>query len=352
MKNKFLKLISLFFIAFIFIESVSANEIAKVDNEVLEEGNYDSLRLIAGNMVKSRAIIDGLSFAAGNNVDLEGSATYGFYAGNKITVKGKVEKDIFAAGNEIIIDDSAVILRDAYFAGNSVVVNANIARDLRVGSRVVNLSGVTIGRDAYIDAEEIILDSDTVIEGVLSYSENAKIEGLEYAKVGTVEKRKIREITVKVDLKDVIYNLIVSIIASFIVMTIVFYLLPNTKERLNKTELNFGNILKYSGIGLLMLVIIPLACIIGLFTGVLVPLSLITMAIYVISIYLSKIAIAYIIGSLINTKIFKNDNTYLSLAIGLVILKSLILIPIIGGYISFISMIYGLGLICNYIIKR
>ena len=161
------------------------------NNDVLEEGNYDNLRMIVGNNVTSKAIIDGLSFVAGNSVKLEGSATYGFYAGNGVTINGIIEKDLFAAGNEVTISENAVISRDAYLAADKVTIKANIGRDLRVGARIVNLSGVTIGRDTYIDAEEIILDNETVIEGVLSYSENTKVEGLENAKVGSVEKREV-----------------------------------------------------------------------------------------------------------------------------------------------------------------
>ena len=352
MKKIFLKAMSAIFIVFIAINSVNANEIVAADNEVVEEGNYDSVRLVAGNKVISKAIIDGISFAAGNQVSLEGSASYGFYAGNSIDIKGSINKDVFAAGNDIIVSSSAEILRDAYFAGNSISINANIGRDLRAGGMSVNLSGITIGRDAYIDADEIILDEKTVIEGVLSYSEDARVKGLNAAQVGSIVKRSLPEVNVKVNVRDTIYNLIISIIGSFIVMVVLFYFLPDTKEKLEKTDLSFGNILKTAGIGILVLMIVPIACIIALFTGVLLPLSLITIAIYVISIYLSKILVAYIIGNLINTKLFKNDNAYLALAIGIVLVRFLLLIPIIGGYIAIITLIYGLGLIYKYISKR
>ena len=217
---------------------------------------------------------------------------------------------------------------------------------------VVDLSGITIGRDAYIDAEEIILNEDTVILGVLSYTEDAKVKGLNLASVGSIEKRAIPQVNVKIDVRDTIYSLIIGIIGSFIVMLVLFYLLPNTKEKLNNIKLDFIDILKTSGIGLLVLICTPLICIIALFTGVLVPLSIITICIYVISIYLSKILVSYIIGNLINTKLFKNDNTYLGLAIGIVLIRFLILIPVIDGYITFITMIYGLGLIYKYITIR
>jgi hypothetical protein len=86
-----------------------------------------------------------------------------------------------------------------------------------------------------------------------------------------------------------------------------------------------------------------------MFTGVLTPIALITLALFVIAIYLSTLLSSYIIGNLINTKLFKNDNVYLSLVIGIILIKLVKLIPILGGWIAALALFYGMGLIYKYI---
>lgn len=350
--KKFSKIISILFISLFALNNVYANEIFMADEEVLEEGTYDSVRFIAGNKVTSQATIDGLSFAAGNEVNLEGSTSYGLYAGNNVTVKGTIEKDLFVAGNNIIIDSTANINRDAFIAGNIIIIKTNIGRDLRVGASRIDLSGVTVNGDAYLYADEIIFDEETIIYGELKYYEDSKVTGIDKIQAGSIKKLKSPKVEVKVDIKDVINNLIVSIIASFLTMTVLFYLLPKSKERLNKTDLDLGTILKTSLIGLLLLIVVPIACIIGLVTVILMPLSLITIVVYIVSLYLSQLLVAYIIGRLINTKLFKNNNDYISLIVGIIVLKIALLIPVLGGYISILALIYGLGLIYKFITKK
>lgn len=352
MKNRFLKIFTTLFILFIAINNVSASEIVAADEVLTDEGVYDSLRLVAGSKVTTKSVIDGISFAAGNEVNIYGNASYGFYAGNNVNVNGTIEKDVFVAGNNINVLSDAVIKRDAYIAGNNIIIKTNIGRDLRVGGMSVDISGITINGDVIIDAEEIILDENTIVTGKLSYIEDARIKGLDVASLGSVEKRISPDVTVKIDVRDSIYSLLISIIASFITGLVLFYIIPNTKEKLEEVKTDFSTVLKTLCIGLLVLLATPIACILALVTGVLTPLSIITIVVYFISIYLSKILVSYIIGNIITTKVFKNNNYYLALAMGIVLFKFLNLIPVLGGYITFITLIYGLGLIYNYIINK
>ena len=336
MKKKILCLLGVMLLSMFISSNVYATEVFEADNNVTQKGDYSSTRFIAGNNVLSKANIDGISFIAGNEVRLEGKSSYGF-----------------VAGNNIIIGSDAIIGRDIYIAGNTITIDTNIKRDLRVGGELVDISGITIGGDAYIASEEIKLDKDTVVTGKLYYPEDAKVSGLKDAKVGSVKLMKSKDIETRdtATFKDKVMDFIISVAASFIVMMILFYLIPNTKEKLEKVDLNVSSILKLVGIGLVVLIVVPIIALIGLFTGVLTPIALITICLYVIFIYLSSLLGYYIVGNVIVSKTLEKGNSYLALFLGIIVVKLVKLIPVIGGLVSALLLFYGIGLIYKYIIS-
>ena len=352
MKKKILYLFSMLLIAFLTIPNVYALETTEFGETVVQEGKYNSTRFVAGNKVTNKADVDGLSFVAGNEVDLEGSAPYGFYAGNIVTINERVGRDIFVAGNTVKVNKGAFIGRDAYIFGNSVTISANISRDLKIAGTSIDLSGIIVGGDAYINAENVILDEKTVIIGKLTYSDETNITGLDVASIGSIEVTKIDKVVVEETIVDKISSFIVSAIAAFITMIVLFYFIPKTKEKLNNIELKVSSIAKTSGIGFLTLIAVPIIVVIALFTRILMPLSLITLAIYVIGIYLSSLLVYYIVGNIITTKIIKKDNMYLALACGIIVVKVIKVIPVIGGLVSAIALFYGMGLIFKFIKSR
>lgn len=349
MKNKVKKILTLLLVVVLSITNVYALEVTEAGDTVTQEGEYDSVRLVAGNKVTNKATIDGLSLIAGNDLTLEGNVTYGLYAGNNITVNETIEKDLFVAGNNIIIEPDTKIGRDVYIAGNKVLIKTNLPRDLRIGSSSVDLSGITIEGDAYIASEHIILDKDTVITGKLVYPEDANVTNLKKASIGSIKVTKNKEVVIKTSFKDSIYDFVISYCAALVTMIVLFYFMPKLKDKLNKLELNIEPIAKTTGIGVLVLIVVPIAILIALFSGILTPISLMILALYISCIYVSHLLVGYIIGNIITTKYLKKENTYLSLVCGILLLKLIKLIPVVGSIISAITLLYGLGIISSLI---
>ena len=352
MKKCILKFLVLFCVLVLTTSRVSAVSLAKAGDTVVQEGDYDSIRLVAGNKVVDKANINGIAFVAGNDVTAQGNSTYGFYAGNNININENISKDLFVAGNKIIISDDAVIGRDAFIAGASVTIMANITRDLRVGANIVDISGITINGDAYLMADNIKLDEDTVIIGKLTYLEDAKITGLDLASVGAIQKTPKVKINIKKNIGNSIMDVILRICAGIVIMLLLFYLIPKTKDKLDKTELKFEIILKTVCIGFLLLILVPMTFLLTVFTNVLTPFALILACMYGISIYLGTLLSGYIVGNLISKAIFNKDNKYLALVIGIVLVKLVKFIPFLGGFIGVICMLYGMGLITIWIKQR
>ena len=352
MKKKFLGFISIFLILILSTTRVSAISLAEAGDTVVQEGDYNSIRLVAGNKVTSRANIDGISFIAGNEITTEGMSNYGFYAGNNISIKENIAKDLFVAGNKVVVTEDAIIGRDAFLAGANVTVKTKNVRELRIVANSINISGVTVSGDAYLLADNIALDENTVITGKLTYSEDANVIGLDLARVGEIVKTEKVEINVKKSLFSDVKDIIFSICAGIIIMLILFYIIPKFKDNLDNVELKVEPILKLVCIGFLILILVPMIFLMTVFTNILTPFALILGCVYGISIYLGTLLSAYVIGNILTTKVLNKDNKYLALAIGMILVKLVKLIPGVGGFIGVICLLYGMGLITTWIKKR
>lgn len=193
------------------------------------------------------------------------------------------------------------------------------------------------------------MDANTVIAGKLSYLKDASISGLNNAKIGLIDVRENAAVNVEYNFKTKAIDFVFSVVSAFIVLVVLFYLIPSSREKLNNLEITFGSVAKTSGIGLLVLIVVPILSIIALSTGFLFPIAFITFAVYGISIYLAFLVSYYVVGNKILSKLFNNDNRYLAILCGVVVVKLVGLIPYIGGLVSIISLFYGLGLIYKFI---
>lgn len=355
MKNK-KYLLSILFIAVAFLFatiSVSARGLTTAGSTVTQQGKFDSTRFIFGQEVNNKAEVNGISFVAGDKVTLEGKAPYGFYGGNTVDVSENIKTDAFIAGRYITLTNKAVIGRDAFLAAGSIKVNTTIGRDLRAGGNTIDLSGAIIKGDAYIDAENLILDNNTRVLGKLTYSKDTKVTGLNKDNIKNIVVTKAKTRQEKKDagtiILETILSTIMSIITAFITMVVILWLLPKLDKKLTKEEVKASTIAKKALIGLGVLFVVPIVALIAVFTGFLTPIALITFAVYGVSLYLASLLVYYIIGNVIDKKWMKKKNKYLSLLVGITIVKIVCLIPVIGGLIATIVFFYGLGLIFNYI---
>ena len=81
-----------------------------------------------------------------------------------------------------------------------------------------------------------------------------------------------------------------------------------------------------------------------LYESVMSLIGFIVLALYIILCCISSLTVMSVVGNNIWTKVFKKEeNIYLSIVIGIVVFKLVYLVPIIGGLLSFASILIGLG---------
>ena len=349
MKRKVLLLVSIFLS--VFIVTGTNAKVLEADDNLNLDGTKNSSVFAFGNDLKSSAKVDGISFFAGNTLSVDGESPYGFYAGNVLSINASVEKDLFVAGNSINIGSDAKLGRDVYIVGNSIKINADVERNLRVAGSEIDLSGITVKGNVYTDADIIKVDSETVIQGKFVYLDSTTIDG-EAASVGSVEIKEVSDLEYQATIGDRIYDFIISSVAAIIVMVALFYMLPNVKKRIDEDKIDANEILSNIAKGFVALLVIPFIAIIALVTGFLTPLALIVIAIYAICLYLASLASSYIVGKEIASRAFKQENVYLSLCIGIILVKLIKLVPYIGGLVSVLCLFYGFGIMYKLIKKN
>jgi len=319
----------------------------KAEDNLAISGQVGATLFAAGNSVKTTSEVDGASFVAGNMLSISSKQDYLFAAGNNIMISKANVKDAFVAGNFITVDESTV--RDLYVAGNTVTINSDVTRDLFVGGETLEINGKVFG-DVSAACENIKLGPNAAITGKLIYPETSKLEGNQ-DQIGEVETYKVKQkqdVNVNFTISPVgliiakVLGTLYKFVAMLLISIILLALNKRVFERIEEADKSFGKVALTSLIGFGVLVLLPFAAIITMITVIGIPLAFVSLVAYGLAIYLSIIPTAYYFGNMMFGKSIKNK--YLLLTLTLLIFYVLKAIPIIGGVVGFISLIFGLGM--------
>ena len=347
MKRKIYLLIIMVLCSVFSITRVDANSLFKAKDTLVVDKPINGTAFIAGNNIKLESSVNGISFVAGNNIKINHEQEYLFTAGNDIVLTEDVTKDLFLAGANIEIKGSN-LKRDAYIAGGNITIDGNVLRNIYILGENIELSG-TYNGNVYINAGKLNLNKDTIINGTLKYNEDTIVTGLtDSIKVKTYHNRE----------ETTFINYLSSTISSFvrilIVALVLVYLFEKLLNKINKdtNNINLKEVLLNIGKGLLILIGVPIVLLMLIITGIFTSLGIIGLALYLILIYISNILSAYVLAITINKKLIKKDtNNYVLVTFGLLAIYLLRIIPVIGGLISLISILFGVGYIGNIIIE-
>ena len=333
----------------IFIPNTNAysKELFRFDENVeIKNETIDGTSFVFGNNVNVQSEVNGILFEFGNNTINKSKQDYLFLFGNTVSLDNSSLKDGFIFGNKVELKNSN-IQRDLYLFGNTVDIDNSIGRDLKVFASQVNINGDVNG-DLFIEAENITIGDSASVSGTLSYPKTAKIFISKDAKIANTRITEGVNPEVKEEsFLSKIYSTFISCL-NMIVTGIVFMLM--FKKLFSNMTLKKENVFQNLGIGLITLLLVPIASVILLTTIVGLSLSVILLVVYFIFIYLSTLITAYYVSDgLLKDKI---KNKYLILVIGVVVIYVLKLIPVIGTIITLGSLLYGLGFVTNSLIRK
>lgn len=334
---------------------------------VVSESLQDDLYL-AGGTVTATGPVDGDVVAAGGTVDLTGDVSGSVLAaGGTMTAGGTIGRTLRAAGGAVTVDSR--IKSDAVLAGGTVHVEsaARIGRDLFVGGGSVNVSG-TVGRnavigggdviiggtihgDAEIQANRIVLLRTARIGGALRYSADQPIEVQAGAQIagGTTQmpapSRPRQAVGAPFSPRLWLWRGVAEMIGLLVLGFVTFAAAPRGAfPVVREVSERFGRSLLT---GFVLLVTVPVAAVLLVFTVIGIPLSVIGMLLYVATLYPGLVFVAAWLGQRVLQRMRRRGgevpSIYWSVAVGAIALAVLFAVPFAGWVIRLVAMLAGFG---------
>lgn len=342
----FILIVVMIMLSITTVNAKSSKDLFQAGDKVSIEDKLDGTAFIAGNEIKVNNKIDGIGFVAGNKLTFNANQEYLFGAGNEIVIEKDVEKDLFLAGNDIKVNGN--VLRDTYLAANTIAINGNLNRNSYIYASEVTLKG-TFNGNVTVYATNINIEG-AKITGTLKYNKDAVIDGLN----NTIKTKTYNTTSNKITFKEYMYAIVSKYVhITMLAIVLVFVCEKLFKKSLKQTEdLTAKKTAILCGKGFLILIGVPMVALMLLLTGIFSSVGVIGGIIYGILVYIANIFTAYTVAHKLDKKYFKkNMNSYILMIVGLFIIYVLSYIPYIGGFVSLLSLLFGLGISGNMIIE-
>jgi cytoskeletal protein CcmA (bactofilin family) len=282
--------------------------------------------MMAGDQIKIVANIAGDAYVGGGQVDVGGTINGNLIvAGGNVTITGKVNKNLIVVGGQVRIDNSAEIGGYVLAGGGEVSLLGKFSGPVKVGT-----GSLVVGEKAFISGN---LEADVTKSEVAT---TAKIMGEKKIQVHETkapeEKPQVNQWRQLGYVKEIF-----SFLSKLVILLIVVKL-GGKKIKGIETMDSFWSMI---GLGLVVLIVTPVAALILMATIIGIALALLVLGLYFIGLYISGIVASIIAGGFV----LKNSNQYLQGFVGLLLLTIIGLIPIIGGLVKFIVLLVGMGVV-------
>jgi cytoskeletal protein CcmA (bactofilin family) len=344
-------------------------------------GDHENQQFVAGERVEvTNANVADDIFAAGNDLKFDtvsaklivaAGASLWFrdvtaddliLAGGQMDLSGEVRDDIVAAvcpvcpvGGRLHLTDSMQIGDDARLVGREIVIDGRVGGDLFAVAQHFELSGNVAG-DARIEAENIVLESGSRIDGDLRYAGPAEPEMRDGA---IVAGQIIRvESTMPFDQEGPehpawygVFGVIGFLLALVLLGVALQLAMPGL---LSSAAATVGTGLWASlGRGLVLALLGPAAIVALMVTVIGAPIGLVGLATLFLLYVLAFVTITYSVGLYARRLFGKTDlvagagSRILWTATGIVVLIIVGLVPFIGWAIGVLAIICGLGAVVS-----
>jgi cytoskeletal protein CcmA (bactofilin family) len=318
---------------------------------------------LAGRRIEVTAPVEGDLVAAGRSLELNAEISEDVLAaGEIINVRAAVGDDIRAAGRSIRIDapvgghvvaaGETVVLGPrgdvsdwAWLAGNEIRIGGRVGRGVRaVGASV--LIGGQIDGDVEIRAERVELSSGARIDGNLRvYSDNAPLIAADAVVTGSVRHAPpARDPRPR---PPGLWASAFALLAMMVAAVVVYLLFPGYAAR--AAALGRSRPLALLGVGLAVLLGVPLLALVCFVTGVGVLLGLALVCLYLVALLAALLSACFLLaGQVVH---LAGDTARpralgaLAVAMAVVVLALARWVPLLGSLVMLLLVLLGLGVL-------
>lgn len=334
--------------------------------------------------IKTSDIIDGTLYASGKKVTVDGIVRGDvFCAGETIAITGHIEGDVICAGQDVTISGevmgsiriassrldvngtvgrgitafaqtvqlnaSAHIGKDVSIWATTAKVEGSVGRDLVGGARYFTIAS-KIGRDVTLWTDSVSLTPKAEVAGNFTYTSNqvannqpgAIVRGEITHTVLPAKTSRGSFLVAGAVLGGIFWFFATALLGGLIILVRSSFL-PTTTAIITKEP--WATL----GWGFVGLVGAPVLAVVAMISLVGIPIGFIIILFWMLALCLGTLLGAHAMGWLICSKLKVNMHRHprlqqlAALLLGLLVLVLVGLVPFIGGLVSFLVMVWGIG---------
>ncbi|KTG08276.1 bactofilin family protein, partial [Haloferax profundi] len=278
---------------------------------VIDEGEtyVGDLEATGGTVIIAGTVDGDVSTAAGNVVVTETGEVTGSLEGvaGSVTIEGTVDGDVNLAAGAIFVRDTATIGGTMEAAGGDVRLDGAIAGDVRVGAESVTVGpSAQIGGSMEYDAATATIDSGAAIAGGATQVDDVELVG-----------PPVFGVPVSQFEGPVIPAWVFTgywLLANFVLGAIIILVAPQFARRV--TGLGTKKAVRSGGVGLLLVVAVPIVLLVLLLTIIGIPLSFAGGVGFLLALWVASIYGALVLGTWL-LSLADYDNRWVALFAGL-----------------------------------
>lgn len=318
-----------------------------VGRHVEISGTVDGDVYAAGGTVLVDGIINGDLIATGGTITLSGTVSQDArLAGGQVTIGGSIGRNATVGGGDIHLTDSAQVRENLLAGGGHVRLAGHIGRDARIGAWTVTVAN-EVGRDVAVAAESVRLTSKAMVGGKLRYwSEEAPSIDEGATVRGGVTHRPLPEgWNIEGARRGIIGVRVAAAVVDFFSTLIVGLVLLRMYPVFTASvaAMMRGRPGLSVGWGIVALVVVPIVAAGFLVTLFALPIGIILLSLYVVTLYLARIYAVMCLGQFLFRRPPDSSSLAGPFTAGLVLYALLSLIPIVGGVVTLLTVLFGLG---------
>jgi len=322
---------------------------------VLVKGNVTGDLMVSGQRVEVNGAVGGNIIAFAETVTLRGSVGGTIIsAGNRVELRAAIAKgDLWAAGEQVVLDAASKVLGNATAAGEQVLVNGAVSKDLTAFGDTIELSG-SLGGDlaAYADNVRLLegarvagdarlhLDSEEQLTQESGVQVDGQVEFLSVPERLEPENRYTEP-------EFYLWQL-ARLLSAVLVGLALLWLFPEWRR---VSVAGGGEGLKTAGMGLLAMLALPVVAVLVGATVVGLPFAFLAAVTWVVILYLAKILVGVFLGRSLLEQTERADNLLLIVLVGIALVILLVNLPWIGGLINLIITLVGAGLVVQRLLR-
>ena len=304
--------------------------------------SYNDNIMAIDETVVANGTANGLIMLCGSTISSNANGDYAFIAGREVNISGNITRDAFVVGETVTIENTGIINRDLYVCASKVIINGAVNRNIYVAS-----SELLVGDKAYIRGDvhsvtdKIVISETANVLGTVEYRSDASVvsipESIQVNRIEVETNKNQGNVSKSFDFNEKILELLMVFVTFILMLAIVPEFFTKIDERY---ALNAKELFKAFGIGVLLLIVVPIVSIILMVTIVGLPIAFVALLLYIIAFIITGAVAGYtIVKAIFGSKV----NKFVAGTAGVIAYKLLMCVPVLGGIVYFFCISLTLG---------